>query len=70
MQRTATSFMGNDKNSKLLGIFLLFALLLNFPIIGLFTKDGKVMGFPALYFYLFAAWGLLIVLLYLNSKRK
>lgn len=62
--------MGNDRNSKLIGIFLLFALLLNFPIIGLFSKNGRLFGFPSLYFYLFAAWGILIVLLYLLSKKN
>jgi hypothetical membrane protein len=62
--------MSNDKNSKLIGIFLLFTLLLNFPIIGIFSKDGELFNIPSLYFYLFATWALLIFLLFLLSKRK
>jgi len=65
-----SSFMGNDRNSKLIGIFLLFALLLNFPIIGIFSKNGKLFNIPSLYLYLFATWALLIVLLFLLSKSK
>lgn len=62
--------MGNDRNSKLIGVFLLFAILLNFPIIGIFSKNGNLFNIPALYFYLFAAWALMIVLLYMLSKNK
>lgn len=62
--------MGNDRNSKLVGIFLLFALLFNFPIIGIFSKNGTLIGIPSLYFYLFLVWGLLIVLMYLMSNNN
>lgn len=62
--------MGNDRNSKLIGIFLLFALLLNFPIIGIFSKNGMLFGIPSLYFYLFLVWALLIIIMYLISKNK
>ncbi|MFK7950815.1 MAG: hypothetical protein AB8G11_24750 [Saprospiraceae bacterium] len=65
-----TSIMGNDRNSKLIGIFLLFALLLNFPIIGIFSENGMLLGIPSLYFYLFLAWALLIVIMYLISNKK
>ena len=61
--------MGNDRNSKLVGIFLLFAILLNFPIIGIFNKDGMLLGIPSLYFYLFLIWALLIIVMYLMSDR-
>ena len=62
--------MRNDRNSKLVGIFLLFVLLLNFPIIGIFSNDGMFLGIPSLYFYLFLVWGLLIVIMYLISKNQ
>ncbi len=61
--------MGNDRNSKLVGIFLLFAILLNFPIIGIFNEDGMLLGIPSLYFYLFLIWALLIIVMYLMSDR-
>lgn len=71
MQRNNNlSIMGNDRNSKLVGIFLLFALLLNFPIIGIFSDNGVFVGIPSLYFYLFFAWAVLIVLLYLMSNNR
>jgi len=63
------SIMGNDRNSKLVGIFLLFAILLNFPIIGIFNEDGMLLGIPSLYFYLFLIWALLIIVMYLMSDR-
>ncbi|MGB1120712.1 MAG: hypothetical protein ACPG3Z_01870, partial [Saprospiraceae bacterium] len=59
----------NDRNSKLVGIFLLFAILLNFPIIGIFNEDGMLLGIPSLYFYLFLIWALLIIVMYLMSDR-
>lgn len=61
--------MGNDRNSKLVGIFLLFAILLNFPIIGIFNEGGMLLGIPSLYFYLFLIWALLIIVMYLMSDR-
>ena len=61
--------MGNDRHSKLVGIFLLFAILLNFPIIGIFNEDGMLLGIPSLYFYLFLIWALLIIVMYLMSDR-
>ncbi len=65
--------MGKDRVPRLVGLFLLFAFLLNFPIVGVFSKEGKLFGIPSLYFYLLIAWVGFIILLYLasfNDKKK
>lgn len=46
---------------RLLALFFIGCLLLNFPILSLFSTDGMVWGIPLLYVYLFLAWVLLIV---------
>lgn len=48
---------------RLLALFLLACLLLNFPLLSLFSTDGMVWGIPLLYVYLFLAWALLIALM-------
>lgn len=48
---------------RLLVLFLLGCLLLNFPVLSLFSTDGMVWGVPVLYVYLFLAWTLLIALM-------
>jgi len=47
---------------RLLALFLLGCLLFNYPLIALSNVRATVLGVPALYAYLFAAWALLIVL--------
>jgi len=49
----------SKRRDRLIGLFVAGALLLNPPIIDLFS-GGTVFGWPALYVYLFGAWGLLI----------
>lgn len=48
---------------RLLALFLISCLLLNFPILSLFSSDGMMWGIPILYVYLFLAWALLIALM-------
>lgn len=48
--------MASDKSYKLISIFLLAFVLLNFPILGIFTGDMIWFGIPALYLYLFIIW--------------
>ncbi|HMO38967.1 MAG TPA: hypothetical protein PKC76_12510 [Saprospiraceae bacterium] len=54
--------MANDKSWRLIGIFLLAAVLLNFPILGIFRSEMQVLGVPLLFGYLFVVWLLLIVM--------
>jgi hypothetical protein len=47
---------------RLLALFLLGCLLFNYPLVALFNARATILGIPALYAYLFAAWAVLIVL--------
>jgi hypothetical protein len=46
------------RRDRLIGLFVLGAILFNPPILNLF--GGTIFGWPALYVYLFIAWGLII----------
>lgn len=62
--------MGNSvKGQRLVALFLLGALLLNYPLLDLAAGDTLLAGFPVLYAYLFFVWGLLIVLMMLVVER-
>lgn len=48
---------------RLVAIFLLGCVLLNYPILFLFNKAEGWFGIPPLYLYIFGAWALLIALM-------
>jgi hypothetical protein len=56
------------KTRRLAGIFLLGWVLLNYPILSLFNRPAFWAGIPLLYFYVFAAWSLIIALLAVVSR--
>jgi hypothetical protein len=64
--------MTRDKinGRRLVGLFLLGMLLFNFPLLHLFNRSVLVLGIPALYLYLFAAWSLIIFLILMISRSK
>jgi len=62
--------MTTSRSSRLVGIFLLFFALLNFPIIGLFNKKMIIGGIPLLYLYLFFVWLIFIIFMFLIVKDK
>jgi hypothetical protein len=45
---------------RLIAVFLLGCVLLNYPLLSLFNIDYRIFGIPVLYLYTFLAWGLLI----------
>lgn len=45
---------------KLVAIFLLGCVLLNYPVLYLFNSPHTVLGIPVLFAYIFGAWALLI----------
>jgi hypothetical protein len=45
---------------RLIAVFLLGCLLLNYPLLYLFNVSHLIFGIPVLYVYTFAAWALLI----------
>jgi hypothetical protein len=58
------------RGERLAGLFLLGCLLFNFPLLGLFSVPGTILGVPVVYAYLFGAWALLIVLAALVMERS
>lgn len=61
------------RNQKLIALFLLSALLLNYPLLALADGAGSgrlIAGIPALYVYLFAVWAGLIGLMAWVMERQ
>ncbi len=54
---------------RLIAVFLLGCLLLNYPLLQLFNIDYRVFGIPVLYVYAFFAWGVLIALTAIIIER-
>jgi hypothetical protein len=49
------------KGQRLVALSMLGCLVFNYPILALFNGPGTILGVPSLYFFIFAAWGLLAV---------
>jgi len=65
---------GNVKRSGITGqrlaaIFFMGCVLLNYPILSLFTRRVAIAGIPLLYAYLFGVWALLIALIRVVLER-
>jgi hypothetical protein len=58
------------KGQRLVALFLLGCLLLNYPLLNLFASSSQILGIPVLYAYVFAAWGLLIGLMALVVEKR
>ena len=50
------------KNKRLIGLFLLGCVLFNYPLMSLFNLEAMILGFPLLFFYVFIAWAVLILM--------
>jgi hypothetical protein len=61
---------GGPKAARLVALFLVGALLFNYPLLALFDRAATAFGIPVLYVYMFGAWALLIALLALVIERK
>lgn len=59
----------NDLLAKLFGIFLLALVLFNFPLLGLIKTEAFSGSIPRVILYLFIAWGLVILLIYLVVRK-
>lgn len=58
------------RGQRLACIFLLGVVLFNFPLLALFNVGGSIFGIPVLFAYLFLAWAVLILLMYLAIERS
>ncbi len=56
--------------SRLVALFFLGLLLLNFPILSLWSHELLVAGIPILFAYSFLAWAALILMIALVSESK
>jgi hypothetical protein len=57
------------KGQRLVALFLLGCLLLNYPLFSLSAGAAHVLGIPLLYVYVFFVWGLLIALMAVVVER-
>jgi hypothetical protein len=49
-----------QRGQRLLFVAVLFTVLLNYPLLAAFDRDGRVAGVPVLYLYMLLTWLLLI----------
>jgi hypothetical protein len=54
---------------RLVAIFMMGAILLNYPILSLFARAGDLAGVPILYAFVFGVWTLVIGLMALAVER-
>lgn len=60
----------NRQNQRLVALFLLGCLMFNFPLMYVFSVDGRIAGIPILFAYLFTAWAALIALIALVTEKR
>ncbi|MBK8493382.1 MAG: hypothetical protein IPL49_21515 [Saprospirales bacterium] len=54
----------NDRQGRLIGLFLIGLLLFNFPLLSIFGKGEKWGSIPGLFIYIGVVWIGLIVVVY------
>ena len=62
--------MTDRAGERLVLLFLLGALLINFPILGIFNQATTVAGIPVLYLYLFGVWAAGIIAVFALVHRR
>lgn len=58
------------KSERLVALACLGLLLFEYPLLSLFSSEGRVLGIPVLFAYLFAAWATVIALIALIVRRN
>jgi hypothetical protein len=58
------------KGQRLVALFLLGCLLLNYPLFSLFAGTASLLQVPLLYVYVFFAWALVIALMAIVVERS
>lgn len=58
-----------QRNERLIAVLIVGLLLLNYPLLSLFSKVHLVFGVPLLYLYLFAVWYIFIICVALVLTR-
>jgi hypothetical protein len=57
------------QGAKLVALFVLGALLLNFPALAVWNRAATLAGVPVLYLYLFGIWAAGILAVLVLAKR-
>lgn len=60
----------NLTGQRLVAIFLIGLLALNYPLLSIFSTTGLLWGIPILYIYLFVSWIALIVAMALMIELR
>lgn len=60
----------NRQSQRLVALFLLGCLMFNYPLMYVFSVDGRILGIPILFAYLFTAWAALIALIALAAEER
>jgi len=61
---------GVRTGQRLLALFFLGCLLLNFPLLSLFSTTSQLWGIPLLYGYVLFCWAFLIIIMALLIERR
>ncbi len=59
----------SSKQSKLIGLFALGLVLLNFPLLSIIKHPVFIGGIPAVYIYLFCVWLIIILVMRQNLNQ-
>ena len=62
--------MTGSAGERLVLLFLVGTLLINFPLLAIFNRSTTVAGMPVLYLYLFGVWVVGIVAVYIVARRS
>lgn len=57
-------------SEKLALLFIVGALLLNFPVLAIFNRETTLAGVPILYLYLFGLWAAGIAAVFVLARRR
>ncbi len=58
------------RRDRLIGLFLLAAVLFNPPLLGLFGVEGRLLGVPAFHAWVFGVWAAVIALAALAGRAR
>ncbi|MFM8374224.1 MAG: hypothetical protein ACKOCO_17760 [Bacteroidota bacterium] len=62
--------MSDDKSARLIILFVVAVMLLNYPLIGIFDRRQLQHGIPVMYGYLFVVWALIVLLVGLAVQNR
>ncbi|MEI6412287.1 MAG: hypothetical protein WCR52_23050, partial [Bacteroidota bacterium] len=67
---TQISNMADDRSSQLIIVFIVFFLLLNYPLLSIVDRSDLWFGMPVQFFYMFFIWLALIVVVGLVVRNR